>query len=133
MVEHLPYQFHSLRQLTRSCSVEHYDVSKGTLLLKHNHPPSKEPVVAHVNIDIVLETLKSSSLQVGTWLNIVGYVTKNSVPSTVCRETEEGTSLKPESKVAFVQAIVLWEAVAVKLDAYERAVQDRIWLGTTGF
>jgi hypothetical protein len=46
-------------------------------------------------------------LDVGTWLNVIGYVE---------RKKEEGV---------FVQAIAVWDAGNVDLEAYEKAVEKR--------
>jgi hypothetical protein len=80
-----------------------------------------------VNIDIVLETLKSTALEVDAWVNVIGYVT-----SRKTHVESSGRKLETAANVTYVQAIVLWEAVAVELNAYEKALQGRIWLGTTG-
>jgi hypothetical protein len=85
-----------------------------------------------VNVDIVLETLKSAVLEVDAWVNVIGYVTSKKPLVKFSGEVEEEQSSEPVANVTYVQAIVLWEAVAVKLDAYEKALQGRIWLGTTG-
>jgi hypothetical protein len=112
--------------------VEQYDVSTGTLVLKHNYPPSERPTSVHVNVDIVLETLQKTSLAVGAWLNVVGYTTQKASLLRSSIDTVEASALKDDTNAAYVQAIILWDAGAVKLDAYERALQGRIWLGTTG-
>jgi hypothetical protein len=112
--------------------VEQYVVSTGTLVLKHNHPPSREPAIAYVNVDIILETLKSTSLEIGAWVNVVGYITRKASPPSSPNNAAEEPASKADPNTVYVQAIILWDAGNIKLDAYERALQGRIWLGTTG-
>ncbi|KAF2488974.1 hypothetical protein BU16DRAFT_532018 [Lophium mytilinum] len=97
--------------------VQEYTVSTGTLLLTHNHPPSSPTpaTTARVNIDHVLETLKSTEvLQVGAWVNVIGYITARPSRSA-------GDALRE----SHVQAIVLWSAGSLNLEEYERAVEQR--------
>lgn len=132
---------HNVRTKPRSLdhSVQEYDVPSATLVLKHRYPvsaddrnrtaPAGVAVTARVNIEHVLESLKSEDLQVGAWVNVVGYVQRErrsrsrrrgtAGTATACRE---GGGMRRGSKV---QAVMLWSAGAVKLDAYERAVELR--------
>ena len=89
------------------CSIDDYVVQTATLRLKHNHPVSTIPVIAHVDIEHVLETAKQRDIDVGTWLNVIGYVQ---------RRKEKGV---------FVQAVTMWDAGNVDLEAYAKAVQAR--------
>lgn len=75
--------------------------------LKHRYPTSSPPAVAEVNVDHVLEKLKHHTLDVGTWLNVIGYVEHR------------------KEKGVFVQAVTVWDAGNVDVDAYERAVEKR--------
>jgi hypothetical protein len=60
-----------------------------------------------VNIDHVLQVIKHTEMEVGAWINVIGYVE---------RRKEKGI---------FVQAIVVWSAGNVDLDAYEKAAVAR--------
>lgn len=75
--------------------------------LKHNTPVSAAPVIANVDIEHVLEHAKQRDIDVGTWLNVIGYVQ---------RKKEKGV---------FVQAVTIWDAGNVDLEAYAKAVQAR--------
>ena len=88
-------------------SVDEYVVATATLHLKHAYPASDPPKVAHVNIDHVLQVIKHTEMEVGAWINVIGYVE---------RRKEKGI---------FVQAIVVWSAGNVDLDAYEKAAVAR--------
>jgi hypothetical protein len=88
-------------------SVDQYVVQAATLRLKHNYPTSSQPVVANVDVEHVLERVKRHELDVGTWINVIGYVEQR------------------KEKGVFVQAVALWDAGDVDLEAYGRAVEKR--------
>jgi hypothetical protein len=75
----------------------------------------------------VRETLKNTVLQVGAWVNVVGYV-MNEKPIAKAGARDEGGS----NVTAKVQAIMLWDTLTVNLEEYEQAVQARKGAGTTG-
>ncbi|KAL1650839.1 hypothetical protein SLS58_000958 [Diplodia intermedia] len=125
--------------------VDSYDARTGTLILKHAYP-TKPSVIARVNIDHVLESVKCTDLEVGAWLNIVGYVRSApetcSIPATVPWANRSGalptastqpppnrrSQMAQKKNVAdgvHVQAIMLWTAGDIKLDNYEKAVDAR--------
>ncbi|CAO2650011.1 Nn.00g013030.m01.CDS01 [Neocucurbitaria sp. VM-36] len=87
--------------------VEEYIAKTATLRLKHDYPASSPPVIANVDIEHVLEQVKRQELDVGTWINVIGYVE---------RRKENGI---------YVQAVVVWDAGNVDLSAYEKAVAKR--------
>ena len=77
-----------------------------------------------VDIENVLENVNHELLQVGSWLNVIGY-TRN---SPVVREREAKSSkiiLEQDASEppAFVQATMIWSAGAIKLDKYESAAR----------
>ena len=78
-----------------------------TLRLKHDYPVSSPPPIANVDIHHVLERITQHEVDVGTWLNVIGYVE---------RTTKKGV---------FVQAVAVWDAGNVDLVAYEKAVEKR--------
>ena len=82
-------------------------VQTATLRLKHNYPAADTAAVANVDIIHVLERIKSREIEVGTWINVIGYVE---------RRKEKGV---------FVQAIATWDAGNVDVGAYERAVEAK--------
>lgn len=92
-------------------SVDEYVVHTATLRLRHNYPAAfsaaRSAAVANVNVVHVLERIKSHELDVGTWVNVIGYVE---------RRTEKGV---------FVQAIAVWGAGNLDLSVYEKAVEAR--------
>ena len=60
-----------------------------------------------MNIEHVLESIRRTEVDVGSWINVIGYVE---------RRNEKGI---------FVQAIAVWSAGNVDLDAYQKAVEAR--------
>ncbi|KAI4625919.1 hypothetical protein J4E80_003053 [Alternaria sp. BMP 0032] len=87
--------------------IDEYVTKTATLRLKHNYPISDPPVIANLDIEHVLERIKELNVDVGTWLNVIGYVE---------RRKEKGV---------FVQAVTVWNAGNVDLKAYEKAVEAR--------
>jgi hypothetical protein len=109
-VRFLGWYFHWMLNLSSvliCASVDQYIVQAATLRLKHNHPTSAPPVVANVNVEHVLERVKRHELDVGTWINVIGYVEQR------------------KEKGVFVQAVAVWGAGDVDLEAYTRAVERR--------
>jgi hypothetical protein len=82
-------------------------VTTATLRLKHAYPASAKSTVANVDLVHVLERIKGREMDVGAWVNVIGYVD---------RRREKGV---------FVQAIAVWDAGDVDLEAYQRAVEER--------
>lgn len=82
-------------------------VPAATLILKHNYPAVGTAEIANVDVVHVLERIKSHELEVGSWVNVIGYVERR------------------KEKRIFVQAITVWSAGNVDLNAYEQAVEAR--------
>ncbi|KAF2630506.1 hypothetical protein BU25DRAFT_456231 [Macroventuria anomochaeta] len=87
--------------------VDEYVVQTATLRLKHNYPAASSAEVANVDIIHVLERIKSREMEVGTWINVIGYVERR------------------KDKGVFVQAIAVWDAGNIDLSAYEKAAEAR--------
>ncbi|OCL04668.1 hypothetical protein AOQ84DRAFT_380362 [Glonium stellatum] len=107
--------------------VEEYIASSATLVLKHQYPSSAPPTIALANIDHVREVVKSTELDVGAWVNVIGYVTSEPVEAPRgALQPKRGLKRRPDvARQVQVQALVLWSAGPVKLDAYERALEQR--------
>lgn len=106
-----------------------YDVKTGTVLLTHHYPASSaSQTVARVNIDLVLESIESSSIQIGSWVNVIGYISAKTVQSA---HQAEVRNIPVNAEVA-VRAILLWGAGDFKLKSYEDRLQERKDAGTTG-
>jgi hypothetical protein len=77
--------------------------------------------VARINTDHVLESIRLADLQVGAWINVVGYTTSRSL------NPEYQFSI-PDPVVSFeigVQATVLWNARELDIQDYQRALAAR--------
>ncbi|KAJ8116200.1 hypothetical protein OPT61_g2309 [Boeremia exigua] len=87
--------------------VDEYVVQAATLRLKHNYPAARFAEIANVDVVHVLERIKTHEMEVGAWINVIGYVE---------RRKEKGV---------YVQAIAVWSAGNVDLSAYEKAVEAK--------
>ncbi|KAF7512757.1 hypothetical protein GJ744_000324 [Endocarpon pusillum] len=103
--------------------VASYDVLTALLVLEHAYPQDL-PQVPRVSVDLslVLESLRPDQLQSGTWLNIIGYVskcapTKNRVP--VPGRMSMGTGRSS------IQALVVWNAGALRIGDYEKILSQQ--------
>ncbi|KAK8207599.1 hypothetical protein M8818_004253 [Zalaria obscura] len=114
-------------------SVDSYDVPSATLILEHNFPAdSGHKVVAQVDIEQLLDSVKHDDIQVGSWINIVAYVGKRVKTSNLNRNrssrSKQFTARKETPKEAITivnaKALMLWSAGAIKLDAYESSLQQ---------
>jgi hypothetical protein len=88
-------------------SVDEYVVKNATLRLKHNYPISDPPLIVNVDVELILELIKRHEVDVGTWLNVIGHVQQRN------------------EKGVFVQAVAVWDAGNVDLDAYQKAAEKR--------
>lgn len=71
-----------------------------------------------MDLNLLLSTLHSTDIQIGEWVNVMGYVTEP-------RSKQDRTSEDKKNGV-FVQAIVLWSAGSIKLDRYEKALANQL-------
>ena len=120
--------------------VTHYTLSTGTLTLQHAYPPPLHGrAMAQVDVNLLLETMKSTDTQVGEWVNVMGYVERAAGEVVKARRALEAgnhskatklrdkgvNKLKEEVHKVKVQAIMLWSAGSVKLGEYEKNLEDR--------
>ena len=79
-----------------------------------------------VDVGLLLEGMSREVLEVGAWVNVIGYV------GEVDGEGEEGRVVKGSKggreKVMRVpvQAVMLWSAGGIKVREYEKAVEGKI-------
>lgn len=105
-------------------SVLDYDVSKAYLYVEHHcSQDADHQLRTAVEITQVLENVKSIDLQAGSWLNVIGYV-RRSLPSKNKRKQadELRDMLLPQ---VVVQAILIWNAGALKHSDYERMLSHQ--------
>ena len=77
-------------------------------------------MTAEVNLDHVLDTVARSDLETGAWINVIGYVNAGFVR----RQTVAGITVK--ENIVPVQAVMLWNAGAINVQEYERALMARM-------
>ena len=92
-----------------------YNVHRGLLDLAHAYPAaaSSSNVLAMVDITVIVETMSRKDLEVGAWVNVIGYVQE-------CKG-----KVRAPMRVG-VQAIIIWGAEGVRLGQYEKAVAGRL-------
>ncbi|KAI9831673.1 MAG: hypothetical protein M1819_004739 [Sarea resinae] len=101
--------------------VSKYSISTGTLSLIYGHADNTPvPCVAHVDVRLLLSSLKSTDTEVGEWVNVIGYI---AVPP---RTMKKSTMAMQRAQHVNVQAIMLWSAGAIKIDDYERTLEQRL-------
>ncbi|CAD0112533.1 unnamed protein product [Aureobasidium uvarum] len=88
--------------------VNQYHESTALLSLFHNFPSSQDQQTTQVDISQLLDTIDHQHLQVGAWLNVIGYITPSASKS------------RPK-----IQAIIVWSAGAINLQQYENALISR--------
>ena len=113
--------------------VTRYNDRDGILELQHAYPLTAKPVLALVDVNVVLETTARSELEVGAWVNIIGYVANEAVESQG-REREKrpgrGT-LKERGHVEDlmrvpIDATSVWGTGPLRIAEYEQAVEGRV-------
>ena len=115
-------------------SVEKYDIASGVLTLGHHYPSSSATTLAQVDIDLVMETSSRLDLEIGAWINVIGYLTETSSDMNLTSKVA-GTEMRTQARrrgkrsaaprTVSVQAVMLWSAGAIKLDEYERSLELR--------
>lgn len=102
--------------------VHQYMIDSGTLVLKGEYAATgSKDLTIFAGIDNVLESVNHELLQIGSWVNIVGYVrpqTQVAVPSKKRRKSNKTVSIPT------VEVYLLWSAGAIKLIDYQSAVRS---------
>ena len=94
-------------------SVTNYSTKAAILTVEHDHPPGNG-LKAQVDVQLLLNTLKSTDTQIGEWINVIGYIKADQ--KTLPKQS------KGLSSNIQVQAIILWSSGPLKLDGYERSL-----------
>ncbi|KAF3893753.1 Telomere length regulation/capping, TEN1 [Trichophyton interdigitale] len=113
--------------------VSKYNTATGRLTLHHNYSVhGLESQISHVEVDInlLLEDTDHTSLQIGVWLNVFGYIREENSDEYRRREGE-GTRRNSEKeghissdKPIYVQAVTILPAGPVRIGEYERILRD---------
>ena len=111
--------------------VTSYNSRAGILELQHSYPPLLSTVVnAMVYLNLLLENIKREDMEIGAWVNVVGYL------GDVAMDAEENNRRRKRARDeefskgrrtlrVEVQAVLLWNAGGVKLTDYEKVVEER--------
>ncbi|KAL8939143.1 MAG: hypothetical protein Q9211_002879 [Gyalolechia sp. 1 TL-2023] len=107
-----------------------YDISTGTLTLKHAYPSSSATDCPTVDVDVnlLLSTLKSTDTQIGEWVNLMGYI-QTSEDGGKKRNRSRAGNGSGQGGIVRLQAVMLWSAGSVKLGEYAEAVEMRKGVG----
>ena len=110
--------------IAESNSVLNYEVLTACLHVEHRCLQVSAPSLSTaVEITHVLETVKSTDLHVGSWLNIVGYVRRSLASRNKRKRAKDPAPvLQPQ---VIVQAILIWNAGAVSISEYERTLSHQ--------
>jgi hypothetical protein len=95
-------------------SVTKYSLGSAILTLEHNHPQGNRLKVL-VDVNLLLNGMKSNETRIGEWVNVIGYIQSQQKPDT---------SEKIPSNIP-VQAIVLWSSGPFNLEGYERSLDQK--------
>ncbi|KAL1962488.1 hypothetical protein VTN77DRAFT_9609 [Rasamsonia byssochlamydoides] len=104
--------------------VSRYDISTGRLILEHKYPTTSKTTTTStttvpVDINLLLETVKAEDLQVGAWLNVLGYVRENSSKDDDSRNHDRASN-----SAIYVEAVMIVPAGPVNVGEYERILRD---------
>lgn len=107
--------------------VTKYTLSTGILTLQHAYNPhSATTAVALVDVSLLLENVKGEDLEVGAWLNVLGYcegIVKERLHIKDERGRDGDAGRVPKVKM---KAVMLWNAGGVKIGEYERVLAERV-------
>lgn len=102
--------------------VQEYMIDTATIVLKGEYTASTSPdLTVFAGISNVLESVNSELLQVGAWVNIVGYAKPRTLISAPTKKHKKGS--KPLS-IPSIEVLLIWSAGAVKLTEYQSAVRS---------
>ena len=102
------------------CCVTNYDEATGCLEVQHRYKDQpKQFTKAIINIEIVLESISRDMLSTGNWINVIGYVKSHGSKMSKRSSLSKKSSFEPP----VVQAVLLWDAGAIKVPEYERAIE----------
>lgn len=79
-----------------------------------------------VDINNVLESITAEDLQVGSWLNILGYIREESTPPASFTSSQEAACVpsKVPPRPVYVEAVMVFPAGAIALGEYERILRN---------
>lgn len=123
-IHQLPQQDSNAKVRFLGCVID-YNGSSGKLMIEHNYPRGTSSLSTKVMVDIniLLETTKTESLQPGSWINVIGYV-QDILPPKNRRSSSRYSRLVED--LPKVQAVLLWSAGTVRVEEYERTLEAHL-------
>ena len=96
--------------------------------------PSLSTVLAWVDVNLLLENMKREDLEIGAWVNVIGYLGGVSEEggnwkagrSQAQQAGDKRSGVRARVVKVEVQAVMLWSAGAIKIADYERALGERL-------
>jgi hypothetical protein len=106
-----------------SHSLVTYDGQRGQILLEHAYPKTAASIPQiWVDVNLMLSTASNSIFTTGSWVNVIGYTQQAGLKST--RHTSTQLAQNSGYQLSSLQAILVWDAGAIKLDDYEAIVRE---------
>jgi hypothetical protein len=106
-------------------SVLEYNPSECQLTVEHAYPGNATSTPrAVVDVNVILETANSQELRDGSWINVIGYL--QHVPDLQGRRQQRRNSTggKGDDQLAVVQAVLIWDAGAIRASEYEKVMEE---------
>ena len=130
LLSHLPSHKTGTKVRFLGC-VNAYNSREGVLELLHSSKDfANATVVAETDVNVILETVKREDLEVGAWVNVMGYVSAVQAAGRDDRSSCTIAKSRDISSSALVtvtiQAVMLWNAGAINIAEYEKAVHQRL-------
>ncbi|EEQ33821.1 conserved hypothetical protein [Microsporum canis CBS 113480] len=114
--------------------VSKYNATTGRLTLEHNCNVGGVHSRNHrveVDINLLLGDINHTSIQIGVWLNVLGYIREDSFYDDYRRNKDESISKIREQKVqktaalpVYIQAVMILPAGSVRIGEYEKVLDD---------
>ncbi|KIW11124.1 hypothetical protein PV08_10424 [Exophiala spinifera] len=105
------------------CVVD-YDMVKGQLILEHAYPKHILPTPrVSVDVNLSLETVDSSVLRTGAWVNIIGYTRITGLKSR--RSKAHLHQSRDRDELPAMQAILIWPTRVLRIEDYEITLEEQ--------
>ena len=113
--------------------IANYNARTGYLTIQHAYPPPPSPCsTAVVDVNLLLDNMKSHDTAVGQWVNVIGYVeakptlvNAKGMDNQMSKRGQAGIEMQSAIAGARVQAVMLWSAGSINLAEYERTLTAR--------
>ena len=108
--------------LTFRRSIVQYEPVEACVVLEHAYPKDASPIPRiRVDISLVLENVKSTTLAAGAWINVIGYIL--ALPRSIRKKRDD--RLRCADQSAHLQAVLIWSAGAIRIGEYEHTLEEQ--------